>query len=297
MGIFHNIIYEPKINKLIRNINYSLSPLLPEKIKIHPSGKLKISINKNLSFYLKTNQTSYLTRQLFWRKPKNFEYTKIFIDLVQNINSFIDVGANIGYYSILGAKINPSLNVFSFEPSTGVMLYLCENAKINNLSDRINIEPQALSNSIGALDFYEIRNPKFPTIYNLSGEHNLGTKKINQSNKIKVESTTLDNYIETKGLANVDLIKLDTEGVENLILEGSIETIKKFQPIIICETLYNKIEKELEAIMSSHNYKFYNHTEKGFINVETLVRTKDNGVRNCFFVPQEKVSLIERWII
>lgn len=297
MNLFHKVIYTSKVNWLIRNVNYLLSPFLPDKIKIHPSGKLKVGLKNHDSFYLKTNQTSYLTRELFWKKAENFEYTEIFIGLISKVTTFFDVGANIGYYSILGCKINPSLTVYAFEPSVGVMIYMCENLKINNLLNKVFVEPFALSDVGGTIDFYEMKNLKFPTIYNLSGEHNIGAKKDRIANKIRVESITLDEYLSEKKIDNVDLIKLDTEGAEYQILSGAIHTLKKFKPIVICETLFNRIEKELDMVMRYNDYRFYNHTNEGLKHVDTIIRTDDDGVRNCFFVPVEKVHLIEEWVI
>ncbi len=298
MTLFHKIIYQPTINKLIRTINYFLSPVLPKHIKIYPSGTLKVRFKKNkLHFYLKTNQTSFLTRELFWEKPENFEYTKLFINLIASINTFIDVGTNIGYYSILGAKLNSTLVTYAFEPSPGVMHYLKENIKMNGLQNRIQIAPLALSNASETIDFYEMKNPKFPAINNLSGEHNMGTKENRSSHKITVKSITLDQYVANKKIDAIDLIKLDTEGAEYLILEGANHVIKTLKPIIICETLFNNIEKKLEVIMKAYNYNFYNHTENGLQKVKTIIRSEDDGVRNCFFVPTEKVPLIEKWVI
>lgn len=297
MSLLRDFIYVPEVNRIIRNINYILSPLLPNKIKIHPSGKLKVPFNKHNYFYLKTNQTSFLTRELFWKKAENFEYTNIFIGLIGKVSTFFDVGANIGYYSILGCKINPSLTVFAFEPSTGVFIYMCENLKINRLLENVTVEPIALSDVNGKIDFYEMRNEKFPTIYNLSGEHNIGAKTDRITNKVKIESTTLDTYLSEIKINSVDLIKLDTEGAEYQILKGATKTIDTHKPIVICETLFNKIEKELDIIMRKHNYEFYNHTRDGLKKVETIVRKEDDGIRNCFFVPREKVHLIKEWIV
>ena len=167
------------------------------------------------------------------------------------------------YYSILGAKVNDKLNVEAFEPSIGSMVYLSENVKINNFDSRINVNVLALSDHKGKIDFYEIRNNKYPTIYNLSGEHNIGTKPHLKSLKTKIDSDTLDHFVEQKKIEKLDLIKVDTEGCEHLILRKASKTIKKFRPIIICELLYDRIEKEIEEIMLTHNYEFYNHTDNG----------------------------------
>lgn len=297
MSLFYGIIYHPKINKLIRNINYVLAPILPSKIKIYPTGKIKVNMHPVGDIYFKTNQTSFLTRELFWKGPKSFEFTSIFIELIKKMDVFLDVGTNIGYYSILGGKFNPDLKVIAFEPSEGAMIYACENVRINKLESIIKVEPLALSNKTERLDFYNVTNPKFPTIHNLSGEHNLTASKDKiKYVKTKADGIMLDQYFDENKLKRVDLIKIDTEGSEYLILKGAEDVIKKHRPIIICETLFNTIEKELEEIILPHGYEFYNHVENGLVKVDSIQREKDNGVRNCFFVPKEKVALIQEFI-
>jgi len=264
MNLLYRIIYQPTLNKFIRNVNYFLAPILPSKIKIHPSGIFKVKIDKNQgAFLLKTNQTSYISREIFWDGALHFEYSPIFIGLIKKMNIFVDIGSNIGYYSILGSTVNPKLTTYAFEPSKGANFYLSENVKLNNFSNRITIESCALMDTSGEIDFYEIRNKKYPSIYNLSGEHNIGTKTYKLSQKTKVKATTLDAYFLNNNINTLDLIKLDTEGAEGYILKGASEVIKQHQPIIICELLFDKIENQLEAIMQAHEYKFYAHTDKG----------------------------------
>lgn len=298
MNLFYSIIYHPTINKLLRNINYALAPILPSKIKLYPTGKIKIRMEEVGAIYFKTNQTSFLTRELFWKGPAKFEFTNIFIKLIKKVDVFIDIGTNIGYYSILGAKFNPNINVIAFEPSEGPMVYACENIKINNLENSIKVEPLALSNKTGELDFYNVKNPKFPSIYNLSGEHNLtaSKEKLNYT-KVKAQAIVFDEYVKASQLDRIDLMKIDTEGSEYLILEGAQKVLENYRPIVICETLFNVIEDKLEAIFIDHDYEFYNHSGNGLVKVTTIQRKEDNGARNCFFVPKEKVSLIEEFIV
>lgn len=298
MNLFYGIIYHSKINKLIRNINYVLAPILPSKIKIYPAGKIKVNLPPVGDIYFKTNQTSFLTRELFWKGPEKFEFTSIFIKLIKKVDVFLDVGTNIGYYSILGGKFNPNLQVIAFEPSEGPMVYARENIKINNLEAIIKVEPLALSNEAGVLDFYNVTNPKFPTIHNLSGEHNLTTSKDKiKYTKVKANAVILDEYVKTNKTESIDLMKIDTEGSEYLILEGAQNVLDTHRPIVICETLFNVIEDKLEAIFIDRDYAFYNHTGTGLTKVSSIQRKEDNGVRNCFFVPKEKTDLIKEFIV
>ncbi|MEL7121888.1 MAG: hypothetical protein AAFO07_20740, partial [Bacteroidota bacterium] len=71
----------------------------------------------------------------------------------------------------------------------------------------------------------------------------------------------------------------------------------KMKPIVICETLFNTIESELESIFKNYGYEIYNHTDKGLKKVDSIVRAEDDGIRNCFFVHPSKKEIIEEFVI
>lgn len=298
MHLLYAIIYHAKINYILRNVNFLLRHFLPKSAYINPSGKLRLKIGNRKKITLNTNQTSHITKELFWYGSENYEYTQIFKGLINHVNAFFDVGASIGYYSVLAGKVNPKVDVFSFEPAKGSMIYLEKNINHNQLSKHVKKEFLALSNTVEEIEFYEVINPKYPSTHNLSGEHNLGTKKLKKASIYKVVTSTLDLYCKEHNIGNVDLIKIDTEGSEHLILEGGSQTISAHKPIIICETLYNKIEAQLEEVMKAHGYEFYNHIGGARLEkVASIQRTKDNGVRNCFFVHPSKIKLIQAFIV
>ncbi|MBP9070593.1 MAG: FkbM family methyltransferase, partial [Bacteroidia bacterium] len=88
----------------------------------------------------------------------------------------------------------------------------------------------------------------------------------------------------------IDLIKLDTEGTENLVLEGATNVLSKQRPIIMCEVIKGFIEKEMETILSANNYLFYAVNQNGLVKVNSLQVEK--GKLDFFFVPKEKESLV-----
>ncbi len=151
------IIYNPTINKFVRNVNKSIYSILPSKIKIPPSGVLTIKNEAGKKLRLKTNQTNYLSQLIFWDGYRKFEYTDIFLKLIKKMNVFYDIGANIGYYSLLAEMENPEIKVVAFEPASGPFFYLKENVRINNFK-KISIEDIALSEKNGEIKFYEIKN-------------------------------------------------------------------------------------------------------------------------------------------
>ena len=298
ISIFYKLIYQNRINYFLRNINFSLRKFIPKQIKIPPSGKLVIKTSSG-KLKICTNQTSYLTQLLFWNGYKNFEYSDIFEELSKQLNCFLDIGSNIGYYSILARKSNPGIKVYAFEPATGPLYYLKRNIEENQFNNGISVFDFALSDKIGEIEFYEVANDKYDYLkYNLAGEGNTGTKTTSR-NFIKntVKTTTLSQFINSEKLLKIDLIKIDTEGTEIDILNSGKQIIRSFEPIIICETLFNTIENELDDFFKELNFEFYNHTPKGLKKVPTIKRTKDDGIRNCFFVPNSKYHLISKFIV
>lgn len=297
--IFYEIIYQKKNNYILRNINKVLLPFLPEKIRLPPSGQITLNTDSG-KLKILTNQTSYLTQLLFWNGYKSFEYSEIFEKLSKNVTNFLDIGSNIGYYSLLAVKANPKIKAYAFEPAIGPKYFLNENIKLNEFENNIIALNVALSNEIGTIDFYEVENVKYKYLkYNLAGEGNAGTKKTSR-NFIKntVRATTLAQFVDSQNLSQIDLIKIDTEGTEfEILMSGQLE-IKKYEPIVICETLFNTIEGKLEDFFADlGDYEFYNHTELGLEKATTLRRKADDGIRNCFFVPKSKLELITPYLV
>jgi FkbM family methyltransferase len=143
-------------------------------------------------------------------------------EYVTSDKSIIDIGAHVGTYSfILGKKAH---HTYSFECNPKVFCYLAANIALHELEDKITPYRYALGNREGTLD-YIIRSE--------DGGGN-GIKKLNdkdnQLKKIKVQVKTLDSF----HLTNIGFIKIDVEGFEKEVLEGSLETLKNnnYPPIL-----------------------------------------------------------------
>lgn len=297
--LIYKTIYNSKINFFLRNINKALNPFFLKNIKLPPSGKIKIKVgDKNL--IINANQSSAMAKYLFWNGPLNFEFTPMFLDLVKNADVFVDIGANIGHYSLLTALTNPKAKIYSFEPAGGPNFYLNKNVKSNNFTN-IKVEKIALSKNIGTIDFYEGQNKKYTYLkYDLSGEGNAGslTEVIHTFKHVVVPTITLDEYVANNSIEKIDLIKIDTEGTEHNILAGASKVLDEYRPLIICETNFDQIETELDLVMGNHNYEFYFYLPTGGLKKsKTIKRQTNDGACNCVFVPSEKTNLIKNFII
>jgi len=297
MNIIYLIIYNRYMNFFLRWINRGLSAIFPLNFKIPPSGVIQLKSGKN-RFKLATNQTSYLTQQLFWYGTSSFEYSTIFRSLIKKVDSFIDIGANIGYYTILACTENRNIKVYSFEPAKGAYKYLQKNVTLNEFDQQVRIEDIALTDNSETLTFHEVENNKYRYTRDvLSGESNAATKNLNREFKTyNVHGITLDEYCERNSVTCVDLIKIDTEGSEFRILKGGFEIISTHLPIIICEILFDFNEEKIESIMAQFGYESYIFKDYNLIKVDSIVRAIDDGVRDCFFVHPSKSSLAEEFI-
>lgn len=145
--------------------------------------------------------------------------TEIFLAVIEPGDTFVDGGANMGFYSLLAATaLEGKGRVVSFEPDPRNIPILYSNVKINHLEAIISIEPKALNNTECELDFWGApENSWGGSLVELPGA---------ESKRYKVSATTLDHYIASTDLGQVGIIKLDIEGAEPLALQGMGEALR-----------------------------------------------------------------------
>lgn len=298
--MLYNIIYNPIVNKFYRNLIKMVAPHWKWKRKIPISGTVILKTEKG-PLFVQTNPTSFATKHIFWDGLDNFEYIPIFKKLITLVNGFIDIGANTGIYSTLGCLYNTELAVLAFEPSTGPFEYLKRNIRRNSCENRVITYKIAASYVTGEAEFFEVTNNKYRFLdYNLGGVGNLGGKIAHrnmESNYVRTE--LIDNVLQSNHPTfSPDLIKIDTEATEDMVLAGMPETIINHRPIVICETLYNRIEDKIENFFEGKDYLFFNHLKdkNKLERVNSIKRSEDNGIRDCFFVPKEKEGLVKMFV-
>lgn len=144
-----------------------------------------------------------------------------------------DVGANIGPISLALSKICSSGRVYSFEPGDKLFDYLTHNTKSNQIS---NIEPVqlALTNYEGEISFSYTE--KF-------GGGSFTSNQVREGSVETVECSTLDYFLSANQIERLDLIKIDVEGSELRVLEGSKETIRSLKPDLIVECNFHTLKR------------------------------------------------------
>jgi FkbM family methyltransferase len=147
--------------------------------------------------------------------------------------TFLDLGAHHGLYSILAAKCfgNASGRILAFEPAPAVRRRLHWHRRINR-ARRLEIHPYAVGASRGSAELY-IPHHGIDTVGSLRPP---GTSD-GATRRVSVERVTLDEFAPVCRLSSVDLIKLDVEGAEIDVINGSVDLIKRHRPLWLFEAL------------------------------------------------------------
>lgn len=292
--LFRDLRYLPALNPALIACGRTLQwlfgrPLrrITEYIPIY--GIVTVDLGNGLSMRLLSNGDDALAQNLFWNglEVMEPEVVAVFRQLVKGANCFFDVGAHVGFYSLLGAILNPALDIHTFEPYHPVFERLKRNIELNGIRN-IKSNCIALGDYIGEQPFF----------YQLSLEGNMTDHQSCNPNAIDSESfdlgvTTIemetgDSYCQRHDLDRVDLIKLDTELTEDRVLDGLSTTIQRDRPTILCEALpeFPAHTEEVWKRLAPLDYRVFRLTIQGPIPLSRLVVHPDNT--NYLFLPQEK---------
>ena len=267
---------------------------LPERLKIVVKGKFKLKLDNEKSIYFNTNYTSWHGRLLFWNGFKGYEHevTSVFAKIIPHCNSFLDIGSNIGYYSLIAEKLNSNIKTHAFEPLPDAIHYINLNIESNNFKN-VQIHDIALSDKKGETTFESRVSKDFPNEkYQIAGDSSLINYDDTKRKQIRVKTETLDNYFPTLNLSSIDYIKIDTETTEHIILSKGLETIKKHLPIIQCEVLKGFNESELQKIIQPMGYQFFLMTNNGLVLKNSLSEI-ENEKNDFLFVPVSKIEFLK----
>lgn len=148
------------------------------------------------------------------------EETHIVNNLLNQVDCFVNVGANIGYYCCLALiKNKPTI---AFEPDPQNLKFLLKNIKANNWGERIEIYPLAVSNKLSIVDLYGGGTSVTTGASLLPGWANTPNHLVDT-----IPASTLDLIVANRldGLAT--LVLMDIEGAEYWALQGALKLIKQ----------------------------------------------------------------------
>ena len=270
------------------------------------SGRLKRTIRKNgVAVRLPNGQILRFARDagvdlaslLFWSGMDGFEpkTAKTLCFFFERSATFVDVGANYGYYSMLAALWNPQLRVVSFEPVPQIYKGLQKNIALNGIGDRVEPYQVALSDTTGRANF--LLPPSEGNDLESTGTLvSDGWQSRKQSTAFEVETVRFDDF-EGQHPMKLDVVKIDVEDFEAGVLRGMQKTILRDRPFIVTEVLWREHKNEKTRLMiESLGYMPYWITPSGYVRVSNFDFKRKNNtdfLLSPVSVPGEVISDLE----
>lgn len=181
--------------------------------------------------------------QFYFYQEGAYETEKV---QVEENDTVIDAGANMGMFSILAAK--KGAKVYAFEPQGIFNDYLVKNLKLNRVESNVFTSDLAISSQAQKA--------------NLSvNAENLLSASININRNgdfFPVNCTSIDRWVEENNINRIDFIKADIEGAERLLLDGAKQTLVKYRPKLAIATYHLPDDKEVLKNKIQFIYPDYN---------------------------------------
>ncbi len=224
------------------------------------TGRERLRAPSNLRY---TTVTAFLLRD--WVEPE----LRALERLLQPGDVFIDVGANIGLYSLKAARlVGPSGYVLALEPGAEAYGHLVSNLAMNAFPWATPVKIAA-SDAEGQAVLHHVPLGHDPQAFSLIANDRAVDGEV-------VATVTLDELVDRVGLDRIDLIKIDVEGAEPLVLAGAARVLTRLRPAVIfeCNAHINAggqigAAGEAWTILASAGYRFFRLVDEAFVAIAT----------------------------
>jgi FkbM family methyltransferase len=222
------------------------------------------------------------------------EETALILQHLKDASVFVDVGANIGFYTCLGRSLGKY--VIAVEPLARNLEHLYANL-VNNGWNDVEVMPLGLSDRPGIARLYGASSTGASLIMNWAGAH----KRFHRT----ISLSTLDNIIGNRFTGEKLFIKVDVEGVEYSVLKGSINTLHRTpQPTWIIEICLSEFYPQGQnpdyaatfELFWQNGYEVRTADQRSQLilpaDVDRWIKagSSDSGVINYLFIPKSEAG-------
>jgi FkbM family methyltransferase len=235
---------------------YALGIMKPVQVRL-PSG-----INMELDGRDLVTQT--ILTQGIWEAQE----TSFITNNLKPGDVFVDVGAHVGYYSLLAAKlVGETGKVIAVEPNPPTIVRLEKDISLNPFKN-ILVQKVACTEKETTMKFFQA------TLEN-TGNSSLNQSNAKDSTEITVQGVPLDKIVDSLGIKRVDVVKIDVEGAEMSVLGGMTNIIATYHPKFAVE-LKDDLLKNMGSSLAAAKALFISdgYTLQAF-----------DGIDNYYWVP------------
>jgi FkbM family methyltransferase len=207
---------------------------------------------------------------------------------------FLDIGANLGWYSLVLGRHCPNSRVYAFEPIPSTVEMFERNIRLNRL-ENIEILRMGLFNQEDELNFLFAPDVSGATSLKLAGQ----TRGHASIQNVVCRTTTLDAFCVSRNIVPA-LLKIDVEGAELMVVQGG-ERILEATPIILMELLrkwsraFGYHPNDVFALLERYGYRAWVFVEGGGLEVCTQVTEETVQTNYIFMHPQKHAETIAQW--
>ena len=239
-------------------------------------------MSKQIPFLLDTTSGIPKFRaETFWTKePETIHWINRNLTESTDIGLLIDVGANIGIYSLYAATVNNSISVFSVEPVPDTYRELNANIELNNKTNQISTFMVALSHESGSGTLKNVD----PRLGSSGAQIQIATSGDDAPTKVLSGDRLLKEGWEKRGHDKKVMIKIDTDGNELDVLNGFIEAFKDGSIVSVLVETHPTNRSEIESFFHRLDFR----EDESYLSVEGHSNyrreAKGNGERTKVYV-------------
>jgi FkbM family methyltransferase len=182
---------------------------------------------------LRLDRSAYLGGLLYWRGYQELGELRLLNRILSPEMVVFDVGANQGEYAVFMAKRVMRGRLLAFEPVPLIYQQLTQNIELNSFSNVITFN-YGLMDEIGDRPMYTSDDHEIHGSFN-EGLASVFASDYRRDPVAQLSFRTLDAVVEEQKLSRIDLIKIDVEGAELYVLQGALETLRRYHPLLLIE--------------------------------------------------------------
>lgn len=176
----------------------------------------------------------YAHDHFFHGKPYEPGLAACLARLLRPGDTFVDAGANHGYFSLLAAKlVGPAGRVIAFEPHSEARTRLTRHLELNGLQDQVEVHPLALSDRSGVAQMHQSHHN---ALASLVPDQSPVRHLVDFGAPFEVPTVRFDEWCARHAVGAIRLMKIDVEGAELMVLGGMPESLRSGLEAVVLET-------------------------------------------------------------
>ena len=191
---------------------------------------------------------------------------------------FVDIGANIGIYSLIASRKCGPGRIIAIEANPNIFQKLKLNLEVNGLTDVVAVNCAAYD-TLGQIEFDLVDGDCEGRI--------LDYQELPTSTKINVEADTLPNILHKNNLQAVSIIKLDVEGAEIEVLKGAEQLLRDESPVIIIDFYMREVADFLEKF-DYNPYRYSGSEKKQLLKISGTAKREHGSI----FIKSDQIDLV-----